>query len=185
MAGTKVGKAVGHEGNRKKVCAPCGRKILGKDKRILNNVQITSIKENIDADFDILNSAYPVGICQRCRKLFIKISKDPTKKSLFPKLKNYKDLILLKTTRLAKKCSCYICLTGSDTTRKPVYKKETYDGNIEEGHGLVGFAENKLLPAINTKKEKKVMNVCCKCKQEVSRRKSHKCHISLASTHIL
>ena len=63
-AGTKVGKAVGHEGNRKKVCGPCGRKILGKDKRILNNnnVQINSIKENIDADFDILNSAYPVQL---------------------------------------------------------------------------------------------------------------------------
>ena len=62
MAGTKVGKAVGHEGNRKKVCAPCGRKILGKDKRILNNVQIDFIKESIDADFDILNSAYPVQL---------------------------------------------------------------------------------------------------------------------------
>ena len=171
MAGTKAGEAAGHEGNRKKVCAPCGRKILGKDKRILNNVQIDFIKENIDANFDILNSVYPVGICQRCRTLFIKISKDPTKKSLLPKLKNYKDLILPKLTRLAKKCSCYICLIGSDTTRKPAYQKKTYDRNIEEGHGLVGLAENKLLPAINIKKEKKVMNLCCKCKQEVGRGK--------------
>ena len=53
MAGTKAGKAARHEGNRKKVCAPCGRKILGKGKKILNNVQIDFIKENIDADFDI------------------------------------------------------------------------------------------------------------------------------------
>ena len=76
-------------------------------------------------------------------------------------------------------------MTGSDTTRKPVYQKKTYDGNIEEGHGLVGFSENKLLPAINIKKEKKVMNVCCKCKQEVGRGKSHKCHISFASANIV
>ena len=87
MAGTKVKIAAGHEGNREKVCAPCGRNILDKDKRKLNYVQIDSIKEHIDFDFDIENHVFPVGICQRCRTLFFKISSDPTKKSLLSKMK--------------------------------------------------------------------------------------------------
>ena len=61
MAGTKVKIAAGHEGNREKVCAPCGRKILVKDKRKLNYVQIDIIKEHIDYDFDIENPVFPVG----------------------------------------------------------------------------------------------------------------------------
>ena len=121
MAGTKVKIAAGHEGNREKVCAPCGRKILDKDKRKLNYVQIDIIKEHIDSDFDIDNPVFPVGIFQRCRTLFFKISTDPTKKSLLSKMTNYKDLVLPRSTRQTEvpNCSCYICLTGSDTTRKP------------------------------------------------------------------
>ena len=53
MAGTKVKIAAGHEGNKEKVCAACGRKILDKDKKKLNYVQIDIIKEHIDFDFDI------------------------------------------------------------------------------------------------------------------------------------
>lgn len=85
-------------GNSAKVCAPCGRKILDKDKRKLNYVQIDIIKEHIDANFDIENPDFPVGIWQRCRSLFSRISTDPTKKSLLPKMKNFKDLVLPRPT---------------------------------------------------------------------------------------
>ena len=40
MAGAKAQTAAGHEGNREKVCALCRIKILDKNKRKLNNVQI-------------------------------------------------------------------------------------------------------------------------------------------------
>ena len=70
MAGAKAQIAAGHEGNRKKVCAPCGIKILDKDKRKLDNIQIDIIKEHIDADFNIENPVFPIGICQGCGTLF-------------------------------------------------------------------------------------------------------------------
>ena len=44
MTGTKVGIAAGHEGNRKKVCAPCGRKILDKESENLIMFKLTSLK---------------------------------------------------------------------------------------------------------------------------------------------
>lgn len=146
MACSKVKRAATHEENRAKVCAPCGRKILDKDKRKLNHVQINIIKDHIDSDFNIENPIFLVGICQGCRTLFFKFSKDPTKISLLPKMKNFKEMVLPRPTRQIEEpnCSCYICLTGSNTTRMPVYQKKTYDGNIEKGHGLFGYDENKL-----------------------------------------
>ena len=63
MASTRIKRAASHEENRAKVCAPCGRKILDKDKRKLNNLQINIIKDHIDSDFNIENSVFPVGIC--------------------------------------------------------------------------------------------------------------------------
>ena len=65
MAGTKVKIAAGPEGNREKVCAPCGRKILDNNKRKLNYFQIDIIKEHIDFDFDIENLVFLIGICQK------------------------------------------------------------------------------------------------------------------------
>ena len=51
-------------------------------------------------------------------------------------------MLLPRPTRHSEvpNCSCYICLTGSDITRKPAYQKRKYDGNIEKGHGLIGSA---------------------------------------------
>ena len=75
MASIRFQRAATHEENRAKVCAPCGRKIMDKDKRKLNNLQIKIIKDHIDCDFNIENSVFPVGICQGCRTLFLSFPK--------------------------------------------------------------------------------------------------------------
>ena len=76
-------------------------------------------------------------------------------------------------------------MTGSDTTRKPGYQHKKYDRNTKKGHGLVASAKNNLFTATNINKEKKVINICGKCKHEVGRGKSHKCYISSASINII
>ena len=56
----------GHEGTRKNVCTPCGRKISGKCKSKINFNQSEFIKMYIESDFDLSNPVYPVGICSNC-----------------------------------------------------------------------------------------------------------------------
>ena len=95
-------------------------------------------------------------------------------------------MVLPRPTRQIEEpnCSCYICLTGYNITRKPAYQKKTYDGNIEKGHGLFGYEENKLPNDNNLDEYKPVINICSKCKQEVGRGKTHKCSISSTSFQI-
>ena len=55
------------------------------------------------------------------------VSKNPSKKHLLQQFINYKDIVLPRDTRqkaVPSKCSCYICLVGSDKTRKPTYQKK-------------------------------------------------------------
>ena len=104
-------------------------------------------------------------------------------------MKNFKEMVLPRPTRQNEEpnynCSCYICLTGSNITRKPAYQKKTYDGNIEKGHGLFGCGENKLPNVNNLDEHKQVINICSKCKQEVGRGKTHKCSFSSTSFNII
>ena len=71
MSKSHPNTVVGHEGNREKVCAPCGRKIPGKSIRKINSNESECIKMYIESDFDLSNPIYPVGICSKCQKIFI------------------------------------------------------------------------------------------------------------------
>lgn len=59
-----------HEENRRKVCAPCGKKIVFGDKKP-NFFQITEnqaklIRKFINKQFDISNPKFPFSICGSC-----------------------------------------------------------------------------------------------------------------------
>ena len=180
--------ASGHEGNRKKVCAPCGRKIPETCPRKLNINQIRVIKDYMETDFDLANPVFPVGICGNCRKILSCVYKDSTKKTLLPDMKNYKDIVLPKCTRqrgYVSNCSCLICLIGSDKTRKPAYQKRIIKGNIEKIHELPGLSKDKHPKIKHIGKQRRTfIKICAICKQEVSGGKRHKCVISSASKNV-
>ena len=62
---TKPKCAMDHNGNRKKVCAPCGRKFTG---RIITPAQESTIKKFINKEFSLDDERFPVAMCDRCRK---------------------------------------------------------------------------------------------------------------------
>ena len=101
MAGTKVGITAGHEGNWKKVCTPCGRKILDKERENLFMFKLTSLKSILMLTLK-LKILFSQSEFVKEVGHFFKISTDPTKKSVLLKMKNYKDLILSLPTRQIK-----------------------------------------------------------------------------------
>ena len=78
MTGTKVGIAAGHEGNRKKVCAPCGRKILDKERENLIMFKLTSLKSILMLTLILKILFSKLEFVKYVGHLF-KISTDPTK----------------------------------------------------------------------------------------------------------
>ena len=65
---TKPKHALGHEENRRRVCAPCGKKITVKTIRSTSAKNVELIVKFINTNFDITNPCYPTGLCETCRK---------------------------------------------------------------------------------------------------------------------
>lgn len=113
-----------HSENRKKVCAPCGRKIVLSGKT-LEYFRITPCREEqiqsrINVNFRLSDPRFPTSMCVNCRKILDENSHpDSAANSTrsFKIMPNYEDIILLKNTRYGGEssvvsCQCYICQTA-------------------------------------------------------------------------
>lgn len=109
-----------HEENRKKVCAPCGKKIVihRKSSFLINEDLEKLLKKFLLPDFHHTNEKYPLAICGSCRLTLQEYDKKIYKRQL-PGMPNYTDIILRPNTRFLKTYECYICLTA----RSPAHFK--------------------------------------------------------------
>ena len=71
---TKPKCALNHNGNRRNVCAPCGRKV-SSNGRIITPAQESTIKKFINTEFSLDDERFPVAICDRCRKSLLNAEK--------------------------------------------------------------------------------------------------------------
>ena len=176
-----------HEENRKKVCAPCGKKIVFGKKNpnefLINANSENLIKKFINSDFNINNSKFPLSICKTCHVTMLDYEKGVYKRPIqdFP---NYVDLVLSKETRSMKNtCNCYICMTarfkGHAKNTKGRGKKRNIKNVIDISNGLYGH----VLLQSNQSSDLKVINntdpaqvsICNKCFQAVGRGIDHPC----------
>ncbi|KAJ8665899.1 hypothetical protein QAD02_007561 [Eretmocerus hayati] len=179
-----------HEDNRKKVCAPCGNKIIFGRKKI-SEFAITDrfekcVKSKLEPNFSLTNSKFPVSICVTCRLTLSEHEKD-IKRRPMPTMPNHGDIVLLKETRNSTNdiriCLCYICLKArSSDHQKPSkgrgHLRENISNTINGSNGLYGAGSNsihtetteisRLTPKVST-------SICVQCRQEISRGKSHVC----------
>ena len=184
--------AASHEASRKKVCAPCGKK-MNKGARLLNDNQVEFIVHHLDPDFSILNPLYPIGICSGCRLKFSSVTKDPVKVTSLSKIPNYGDMVLPRPTRdnPDPTCNCYVCLTGRDNRQfssavggRGLVHKESVQ--IELGAGLVGASTSNTLPqSAKVKERRPSKQMCTVCKQEIGKGISHICTQSSSSNNVV
>ena len=128
-----------------------------------------------------------------CRRNISIVSKNPSKKHLLQQFINYKDIVLPRDTRqkaVPSKCSCYICLVGSDKTRKPTYQKNKIEGKIVKGKGLFGLSSKNKIGSLKSfhnhyNREEKRITICAKCKQELGKGKRHRCDSSSTYKNLL
>ena len=113
-------------------------------------------------------------------------------KNLLQQSINYKDMVLPRDTRqkvVTSDCSCYICLVGSDKTRKPFYKRNNIGGIILKGKGLFGRSRKNKISSVksvdNHNSSDKRITICATCKQELGKGKSHRCGTSSAYKNLL
>ena len=167
---TKPKCALGHEDNRKRVCAPCGKKITVKQIKSISPKNVELIVRYINADYDIANPCYPTGLCETCRK-YLQTADKTGDISKLPKMLNYEDMVLLRVTRADNTtCSCNICLTAKSHR----INKRINSDCIERETGLVASNYIDKLPNKEVvKKMKTTINICKKCKQEVGPGKTH------------
>ena len=143
-------KSAGHEINRLKVCAPCGKKLSVKDQ-VISEVDEINIKKLINPLYDSANPQYPRGICNTCRSYLTK-AVNSGGNSRLPKMLNYEDIVLLRVIRLPKtSCCCYICLTGSSKAKN----KRTNSDTISRDSGIHASIHLSKLPDKVPEKKKK------------------------------
>ena len=183
MSSTRPKSALGHEDNRKLVCAPCGKKISLTQVRPVSEKDINLIRKYINNDFDIKNPVYPSGICNTCRIYLSKALKTGNTSKL-PTMLNYEDIVLPRPTRSNDPdfaCKCNICLTA---TSKAKNKRMT--GKIDKDSGLFGSADLEKLPDKEPQKKKKTsLTICNSCKQEIGKGINHTCTIASSSNNIV
>lgn len=180
-----------HEENRIKVCAPCGKKIVNKNKsynsfRVTERIQIL-INKFLKQDFDVSDPKYPLSVCNTCRNILLDHEKGNVKRQL-PIMPNYQDVTLPKETRSNDSCNCYICLTGRYKGHIQVKKGRGHtrqlSNKIDESNGLNGSSSVSQLP--NSYKQapdmtKNNMLLCKTCFQIVGKGINHSCASSSVS----
>ena len=183
-----------HEANRKKVCAPCGQKISGKDVRCVNASQTEFLVQHMNDQFSTNNPAFPIGICNGCRLKISAVKQDAAKLKLLPIMPNYLDIILPRSTRSddTPDCNCYVCLTGRDKTRSAKEKGgrghvKNLSFEISQGNGLNGASSDNCLHPQDVKKDEKrsSIQICNVCRQQVGKGLYHACTIASSSTNIV
>lgn len=112
---------ISHEKNRKKVCAPCGKKITfgnAKPEKYMVTAKLCSlIKSHVNKNYTLDDERFPLSICGTCQTILFEHEKK-NKTRLLPVMPNYEDILLNKITRNQLQnndntCNCYICITGS------------------------------------------------------------------------
>ena len=171
-----------HEDNRRKVCAPCGKKIIfGKyppARYLLNDRKIELIKKYINPNFNRLDLRFPIGMYGGCYLALTDKEKGVNLRSI-PNMPNYEDIILPKQTReRGDVCNCYICLTGRHKGHQPVERGRGNVRNlnvvIDSPKGRRGNSNINVLPKKIQKKRTSTLT-CCKCHQEIGRGIKHSC----------
>lgn len=173
-----------HDENRRKVCAPCGRKIsFGKippEKFLVNENTEKLIRKFLFEDFDKDNDKFPMSICRSCYLALLDAEKGVSGRSL-PVMPNYKDIVLLKETRTKVICNCYVCLTGKHhghvKSLKGRGKKRNSNIVIDVSNGIHESSkiESPAIPTVEDNKSKNCILLCKKCFQEIGRGKNHVC----------
>lgn len=170
-----------HVENRRKVCGPCGRKIVfGKTNpgKFLITSKIEGwIQTYINANYNIENEKYPLAICRTCYLTLYDVEKKIFKRPI-PKMPDYASLVLPKGTRKSSDdCNCYICLTGRHVAhKKSMPKKRSFKNIINTPTGRYGASNIvKLANKIKKKIRKTVEPRCIKCHQVIGKGINHKC----------
>lgn len=141
-------KFVSHDENRKKVCAPCGRK--SKTGLFINNNIKQLIKLHINSRFDFDNPRFPLGICGTCRLTLLDAGKGVFRRPM-PQMPHFETIILPTATRGKKIfCNCYICLTarhkGNEKVKKGRGLKRNFNVIIDTPKGRRGNSNISSLP---------------------------------------
>lgn len=172
-----------HDDNRRKVCAPCGRKIVfgqnAPSRYFIDDAIEALIVEFVNEDYDINNEKFPTGICRTCCQT-LKEAKKKIFQRPMPKMPLYQEIILPKNTRSRQDiCNCFVCLTGRDTRHVKIMrgrgKKRKFDIIIDSPKGKRGNSEVTSLPTITRPEIKNTKKICNKCMAEIGRGKIHNC----------
>lgn len=172
-----------HDDNRRKVCAPCGKKIIFGQNRpsryfIDDDIEKLIVKHVYKA-YDINNDKFPIGICRTCCQT-LKEANNKIFKRPMPQMPLYEEIILPKNTRSRQDiCNCFVCLTGRDTRHIKTVKgrghKRSFDIIIDSPRGKRGSSNVPSLPKINRPKVKKTKTICNQCSAQIGQGLPHKC----------
>lgn len=173
-----------HNENRKRICAPCGSKIIFYKKTSITNITISLeslIKKYINQNFNINNEMYPVSICVSCRLTLQEYEKNIFQRKL-PQMPNYEVIKMHKVTRFMKNeiCNCFICLNATLKSHKKINKGRgkvrKLCNKITNSTGMYAASKKKQLTQNNnysSKPETNNVKTCKKCYQEVGKGKNH------------
>lgn len=174
-----------HDENRRKVCGPCGMKIVfnntsKKRKFLINHRTENLIKKYIHSDYNLSDSRYPLCICRSCYLTLDDAEKDVFKRP-FQVMPDYSCIVLPKDTRSKNPvCNCYICLTGRFVGHPKTEKGRGHSRNLKNvinartgQYGASDIAEplKKVAPPL----QKTTIKLCTKCGREIGKGLSHIC----------
>lgn len=180
------GNKCSHDENRKKICAPCGRKIVfGKVKPenfVINNKIANLINKYSSTDFDLSNEKYPLSICRSCYLTLLDFEKEIYNRQI-QIMPDYKNIVLPKETRSTKDtCNCYICSTATCFGHVNVKKGKGNFRELRTNIDVSGQCKNSVkkvdevsVLSENNKKSPDVIKVCSKCFQNVGKGINHEC----------
>ena len=181
--GTQPKIKLNHDQNRKKVCAPCGKKLTVKGIREVCDREIELIQKHINPNYNKDNPVFPTGYCGTCRSKLSRAEKNNDNINL-PML-NYEDINLVKSLRSNQSidtCNCNIYLTA---TSKAKNKRVSID-KIDESTGLFGASSINKLPDKEPEKKKRTsLTICVDCKQEIGKGIGHTCSIPTSSSNVV
>lgn len=173
-----------HGENRKKVCGPCGRKIVyGKikpEKFLISQSLENLIKKFISKDFDLNDEKYPSSICRSCYLALLDFEKEIFNRQL-PNMPNYGELILGKEPLPNDSvCYCYICSTAKFKGHTKVEKSRGKFRDINEEIDISSSFQEQKKKSEQHLLEKSSdfidsLTLCMKCFQEIGKGKIHSC----------
>lgn len=177
------GEKCSHDENRKKICGPCGRKIICSNARdkpekfLIGEKTLTLIKKFVSEDYDLNNEKYPLSICRTCYLTLLDHEKKIYKRQIqiMPK---YSDIIIQKETRSVKNdCNCFICSIASSFGHMKV-KKGKGHFRVSQTNKDISEIKKLNLNKLNVPQENKQpesIQLCSKCFQKIGKGISHDC----------